>query len=68
MTTRDEDVSSGIVGGLGALIISALMWVGIIGLFRLALAHPETAAKVGAGAFLLLGSYLIVRACVELDA
>ena len=66
MNERDKDVR-GLVAGFLALIVSALMWVGLVSVFRLALSRPEAAGQVVAGVFLLLGSYLVIRACVELD-
>ena len=51
-----------------ALMVSAVLWVGLVTLLRrIATLSPELVMKTVAGTFLLGGSYLVIRACAELD-
>lgn len=51
-----------------ALMVSAVLWIGMVTLLRwVATLSPEMVMKTVAAVFLLGGSWLVIRACVELD-
>ena len=64
---KDEDVRKGTAAGLLAIPLAALLWVGIILAGRWTINHPGFMAQVAVLVLLLIGSGLILRACVELD-
>jgi hypothetical protein len=53
--------------GLATLVVSALIWVGLYAFVGYMYRHPELGVHIVGLFFLVAGSWLVLRACVELD-
>lgn len=56
-----------LIGAGVSLAVAALGWVGIYHLVRWVGSHPDLAVSLVGLGFLVLGSWLVLRACVEVD-
>jgi hypothetical protein len=65
----EREDAAGCAGILLATVISLFLWLGLWWMFRLMaqMVSVEGVVKATAGTLALAGSWLVIRACVELD-